>query len=625
MCEVSFMKFKQIGKTIALCSMTSICSLGMIGCDVVGSGKKSIDVALFNESETIRMSSFMTGAEDKQILYVIQQAPYTDTYTYKTNRFTTLELYDTKGKEIGSLGLYEEKEFDFVQDQKVLTIIKCENPEKDMAFTVKLKENYSLFPYDPQEMVDAEALLKDSKTNVDLSTVSADISYKKREGGIYINDNNPEQLTKQCLHVGLTRNDVSNQKVFFTFEHNNWAHGVNAIHRIPDDFFYYGYQVGNNGTKDIYVTVKNIGYHADGPGSWLGEKEWIDFYNTKFKVKNLENYTDEQLRTFKDYYGFGHNYEDPDYQAITYRIPAGKYIYVMGGTTKDAYHKINVLGTANKKITPASGCSNGAVLFEVHGENAVGAFYAYTDASKIGLDNKTLQGYVMSYEGSSHVFGKQYVGYDECQGVVDAHLTWEFNDTTPSGTNNNNTGNLLVNFKNYYESPLVLGTPYRKLNSTEHINNHKNYWATHINPQTTHDAVGTDMTIYKTINDQGQDIVCGADYLDGYGETANIGNWMIDYMEHYTFVNHGNQEREISVGFNNSGCVAVLVRDQNGKLIPGTEQFTVVTGGGNGYVGIKDPFSYHVKVPAHGYVQFVVEYNLLANSYGYLKHYAVLK
>ena len=37
-----------------------------------------------------------------------------------------------------------------------------------------------------------------------------------------------------------------------------------------------------------------------------------------------------------------------------------------------------------------------------------------------------------------------------------------------------------------------------------------------------------------------------------------------------------------------------------------------------------DIFEYVVTIPANSYVQFTVEYNLLANSSGYIKHTARL-
>ena len=153
----------------------------------------------------------------------------------------------------------------------------------------------------------------------------------------------------------------------------------------------------------------------------------------------------------------------------------------------------------------------------------------------------------------------------------------------------------------------------------------QSYWVTHINPMQHSDAVGTDMTKYHTVNSNGEEIVIDYNHLDGNGNYANIGNWMIDYMEHYTFVNHGSKDRKVTVGFDNNGCVAVLVRDKDGNLIEGTPQYTIVQKPLNGYAGVYDRFSYSVTVPAGGYVQFVVEYNLVANASGYVKHHVELE
>ena len=578
-------------------------------------GEIAVDTTLFNNAKLVRISSFASG-NDEPTIYLKQYAPYDDEYVFKTDSNTTVELYSPSGVAIAVIEPKQTYSLELFEGEEILTVIKAMDTTVSILYTVNLVENKSLFPYDPQEMVDAEALLKDSKKDEKLTNVSSTIEYKKREGGLYINCNNPEQLTNHCLHNALTRNDVSNKSVFFTFEHNNAA--SNPDFRIQGSF-YYGYQVINRGTEDVYITVKNIGYHVDGPGCWLGEKEWIDFYNTKFLVKNYNMYTASQLKTFNDYYGFSNNYKDPDYQAITYRLPAGEYMYVMGGTTKDAYNNNNVFDTANYKVA-VNGCSNGAVLFEVAGDNVEGVFYAYQDTNKIQPNNNSLQGYVVTYPGSDQNFGFQYVGHDDCHGVVDSHLTWEFNDTTPAGY-------LKVNYNRPVSASVVTGKQYayQAISTSFAWLNNQTSWATHINPLNARDAVGTDMTKYYTINSEGEDIVIDYAHLDGNGNTVNIGNWMMDYMEHYTFVNHGDRDRKITVGFNNSGSVAVLVRDAEGKLIEGTPQYTIVSNPGGSYGAINDRFSYTVTVPANGYVQFVVEYNLLANSNGYVKHTVEIK
>ena len=584
------------------------CTLGLTACTTgrnVEPPKKEpdVDLSIFKDCKETRFSSYYGGVDLGEVHYLKQVVPYDDTYTVETDENTKYIFYDVDGYKILSLNPNCKGDVELKKDDVVYGIATAESPNKNLGFSVTLKEHNSLLPYDPINIVDAQSLLNESKTTSDPLT-ACNVSYTKREGGLYINCNNPEKLTDSCLNKALTRNDVSNQEVFFTFEHNNGISGS----------FYYGYQVINKGTEDIYVTVKNIGYHLSGPGCWLGEKEWIDFYNTEFKVKGYDEYTDSQKSNFDAYFGFGMQYKTPNNQPITYRIPAGKYIYVMGGTTKDAYNNINVFKTANTKVS--GGASNGAVLFDVVGEGAEAAFYVYKDPSKVGIDNDTHQGYVAKSNGVE--YGRQYVGYDNCHGVVDANLTWEFNDNTKGQY-------LPVTYTNYYD-PNVAGsgnTPYGKINSTAHtVNTTK--WQTHLNPQSSHTAVGTDMTKYYTIDSEGNPICIDSDHFDGLGYTANIGNWMIDYMENYTFVNHGEKERKVKVSFTNSGSVAVLVRDKDGKYIEGTAQYTIVCAASNYGTRIADVFEYTVTIPAHSYVQFTVEYNLLANSNGSIIHTVLL-
>jgi hypothetical protein len=282
----------------------------------------------------------------------------------------------------------------------------------------------------------------------------------------------------------------------------------------------------------------------------------------------------------------------------------------MGGTTSDSYNNVNVFNTANKKVS--GGCSNGAVLFEVIGDNVEAAFYSYKNPDKVQRDNKTHQGYVAERDG--HEYGRQLIGYDNCHGVVDANLTWEFSDLTESQY-------LPVTYTNYYDENVKEkgNTPYGKINSTPHVQQGRE-WTTHINPQNNNKGVGTDMTKYYTIDENGNEICIDPDHFDGLGYTANIGNWMIDYMENYTFVNHGKNSRTIKVSFKNNGSVAVLVRDQNGKYIEGTAQYTVCSPASSYGSAINDKFEYTIVIPAGSVVQFTVEYNLLANSSGNIVH-----
>jgi hypothetical protein len=70
----------------------------------------------------------------------------------------------------------------------------------------------------------------------------------------------------------------------------------------------------------------------------------------------------------------------------------------------------------------------------------------------------------------------------------------------------------------------------------------------------------------------------------------------------------------------NNGSVAYMVREQDGSPIPGTEQYTIGIGDTSYGYAIDDRFSYSRLIPTHSVVQFHVEYNLLANSYGCVNH-----
>ena len=390
---------------------------------------KKIDLKLFNNSKDLRFSSYESGTEISTVHYLKQIAPYTDSYKVKANKYTTVEIYDSTGTIIISIEPTVKQTIE-LKEKDVVYVVATGVKNQTVGYQVELLEHNSLLPYDPINLVDGSSLLKTDKSTID-PLVSANVNYIKREGGLYINCNNPERLTDSSLNKALTRTNISNKEVFFTFEHNNYITGA----------FYYGYQVINKGTEDIYVTVKNIGFQLNGPGCWLGEREWTDFYNTEFRMKNYENYTESQLATLQAYYSFCNEFKSPNNQPITYRIPAGKHIYVMGGTTADAYNKTNVFKTANQRVS--GGCSNGAVLFEVVGENVEGCFYAYKNADNVQIDNQTHQGYV-TVGDDGHEYGRQYVGYDNCHGVVDANLTWEFSDLTPGQ-------NLPLIYTNYYD------------------------------------------------------------------------------------------------------------------------------------------------------------------------------
>ena len=77
----------------------------------------------------------------------------------------------------------------------------------------------------------------------------------------------------------------------------------------------------------------------------------------------------------------------------------------------------------------------------------------------------------------------------------------------------------------------------------------------------------------------------------------------------------------------NTGSLCVLIRDKNGKLIKSSPMFTIMikpTDKSEEYY-LDNDFNYSVVVKAHSIKQFIVEYNLLANSCGHVTHKVTLK
>lgn len=539
-------------------------------------------------------------SSSKETMCYLMKVPYTDTYAISFKKVAKVAIYD----ESDHLLHEDTNKFtlDLVKDQMVKLVVFKQDSKNIMVDIIALHHK-AVMPYEPYNMVNTRKLRIHGDNSVDpLKPAKIEVIKRNDGNGLYINCNNPEKLTENDIGKALSRVDISNLKVFFTFEHNNF-----------DKPFYYGYQVKNTGKDDLYVTVLNMGFQLDGQGCWLGEREWVDFYNANFRYDG-SSWNEKQQKTFKDYFNFANTYKTKKMQPTTYRIPSGKYIYIMGGTTIDAYKHLNVWKTANKTV--CGGCSNGVVLFDVIGQ-AEGAFFVYTDPKQI-KDNNTHQGYIVERDG--HKFGSQYVGYDNCHGVVDTHITYTFNDLTPAQ-------DLPVVYDNYYDEKATSyeKIPYMKLNSTKHTQ-HNTYWVTHISSQGCPEGVGTDMTKYNTIKaSDGTPICIDDNILDGHGNLANIGNWMVDYMDYFTLVNQGDTEREFSINLNNTGSVCVLLRDNKGKLIKSSPMFTITSRQQDKEASLDNQFNYVVKIKPHSIKQFIMEYNLLANSCGYVTHKLKLK
>lgn len=567
-----------------------------------------IEIESLNEVP-FRLSSILDIASSNGTTTYKMIAPYNDSYNLKCKDATSVIVYNEYGQVISKEG--NVVDVTLTKNQLVyVSIVGLQDVE--FRLTVSAKNHLVELPYEINSSIDLDSLKTNSESKVDPLKPSK-ISYTKRDDGkgLYINSNNPEKITEKEFNTVLTRQEVTDKEVFFTFEHNN------ANSRA----YYYGYRVTNTDDHDIYITVKNLGYQINGAGSWLGEDEWIKFYNTKFE-SDTSNYTPSQLANYQAYVSFSNQYKSNNRKPITYRIPSGKYIYVMGGTVADAYNNISVFDSANKKVQ--GGCGNGAVLFEVTGGTAEGAFMVYTNPNASTLNeseyvtDKKEYGYIVTRDGTN--VGSQYIGYDNCHGVVDADLTWTFNDNTPDQT-------LPVSFTNPYFTTQKGGTPYSKIdNFIPQENGGVKEWLTHINPNNNSDTVGTDMTDYITVDHlTKQAITLGARFIDGRGKNANIGNWMVDYIDTITLVNQGDQVRTFTYQLTHSGVILAFVRDENGYIDESfTPKYCVKIGGSDYGDAIDDRFIYSVEVQPHSIKRFSVNYNLLANSYGCIRHKATL-
>ena len=251
----------------------------------------------------------------------------------------------------------------------------------------------------------------------DNDTKPALIESIKRKGGTYIYSNVPESMPAEVVNTILMQNKGLTGDCFLTYEHQNKT-------GLP--YVYMGYRIVNNNDHDIYVTVKNVGYQVD--GSWLGEKSWMDYYGVNFDMKRVASFDEKAYEWFDAYLHFDVNYKASPISPTTYKIPKGQYIYVIGGTSNDAYKNINVNDTANKGIKPNC-CANANVFFTINNGKATGELCVYVDASKINDENVVIQN--MRRYGENDDFGGR-MGVSKHKGVIDNNPIWIFNDLTPS-------------------------------------------------------------------------------------------------------------------------------------------------------------------------------------------------
>ena len=529
---------------------------------------------------------------------------------------TIIWLFNSEGKALLSI---EEKGKIYLLNNDII-YAKFIYYGEASVFRIEIKylnQKYNL-PFDPINIKNESEFDTSSVTYDPLK--SSEIIYQKRQGDyLYINSNNPEAISEEYINKAFIRLDISNKEVFFTFEHNT----LNIKKKL-----YSGFQVRNKGTDNLQVKIRNIGFQYDGKGKWLGQKEWIDFFGLNFKMKNFNNWTEEQKKRFISLFNFDENYEPNPFQTRTYTIPPNEYFYVIGGTSQDAYNNISVFNTADIDIHNT--VINGVVLFEVIG-NAEGAFFLYDDINIPKTDLTSYQGYI-----SDNGKGEQYIGYDNCHGVVDNSMIWEFNDLSKEQF-------LPIKYKVSYKknAPISGQVPYSKIDTTEY-EFEKNYWVTHLNPHNNIKIsdkdegvpIGNDITKFITINEKGTPIVLDNEHYDGIGNIGNFGNWMIDYIDNFNFVNRGDKQRNISINLRHGfqGSLACFIRNSKLEIIKGTEQNTIICRDSlpiehenHTFDGIDDRLIYNLTVEPHSVAQVYLEYVNLANSYGNVTHFIYLE
>ncbi|MBQ4617530.1 MAG: hypothetical protein IJB27_04060 [Clostridia bacterium] len=513
-------------------------------------------------------------------------APYTDTYTLKCSNASSITIY--RGDTLVASGTTTVNA-SLTEGTGYKLTVKTRTANASFEMSCVANNHQVTLPYDVAKPADISGISLDNSGGYTIA--SSDLNYQKREGGTYIYCNNPEQIMSTSVGKAFMRDKGLTGDVFMTFEHTNFS----------NQSVYFGYQVLNETDHDVYVTVTNVGYQTS--GSWYGQKAWYDFYNTSFDLIP-ENTYDNADYLFE-------SYTPRVFQPITYRLPAGQYFYVVGGTSSDAYRNINVDGTANKYVYN-SGCANAAVKFSVTGGEVTGTMYCYRRTSQVAAKPAEMGYRCDTNTRTGESYGLQYQGTADHHGVIDSYLSWTFNDSIGGGM-------LPVSYTTSYASPANIQATgaYGLYDNKDHTYSRRFDWQTHINQQDVNTAVGTDLVGFRCRDANGVERLVDSYHADGTGNFGNFGNWMIEYQEHFSFVNQGNKTRTITLNYMDNGAMLMMPRDsQTGEVL---EAKLPVGGSQTGY-----NYSYSITIPPHSSKQITMTYLLLPMSAGTVTHSAVI-
>jgi hypothetical protein len=539
------------------------------------------------ELDGFRLSSIDDVTDENGVRSYTVYAPYTDTYSLVGKDVKRITL--KKDGEIVAKGT--DFKVDLEQNAVYTLEVETEDANADFKITITAENHLVTLPYDVPEKndpIEYHVYVNDKLT-------AAEVNYIKRTGGTYIYSNNPEQFGTQHVGKAFMRNEGLTGEVYVTFEHANYS-GNNA---------YLGYQLKNNTDHDVYITITNVGYQWI--GTWFGQLAWYDFYNTSFELPADYLNANGGITSKYAHLDYAYKiYQPRVYQPTTYRLLAGEYFWVIGGTSADAYRNINVDNSANHYVNNIR-CANGNVKFTVTGGEVTGTMYCYTNAEQVKKEPAAL-GYVAGN------YAQQYSGIAYHHGVIDNYMEWTFGD-------DDKAGRLPVTYTNRYADYVPsVGSPYKEYNNKDHVVN-STTWMTHLNPQNNHQAVGMDMVEFIWHASNGAEIIIDNYHADGSGQPANTANWMIEYQDHFTFINQGDEDRTITLHLRDHGTLAILVRDSlTGEVLEAS-----YTAGLGENSSVFSNYQYQLTVPAHSVKQVTLDYLLVACSYGSVIHAVEMK
>ncbi len=539
-------------------------------------------------SAPIPLSGFEDIADKNGLCTYQMVAELTDTYTFTCERAQALTVKTPRETVEGTTEVQAA-----IEAGDTVTITVKAQKEKKVQVTAQADNHLQRLPYTPNFTVDPATLDTEGDGKKPAPTV---IEYKKREGGTYVYLNNPEKLQPCDVGQAILRDEGLSGDVQVTWEHSNYT----------GQYITLGYQLKNEGETDAFVTVYNIGYQIQ--GEWLGQQSWSDYYNYKFELP--EDYFIKGGSVNERYLGQDFiDYTPRVFQPTTYRIPAGEYIWLIGGTTADAFNDTNVAGTANK-IVLQKRCTNAVAKCFITGSAVTGTFYCYTDIEQVKAEPEE-QGYITMRDGTE--FGLQYKGVDYHAALIESNPVFILNDSIAPGKRLPVTYNFEQANEDFWWDEKE---PYAAL-QTEEKTNEGYSWNTNISPHGRKGAIGVDMSSFECVTTDGETVTIDVNHRDGTGEAPNVGNWMIDYHDNMTFVNQGDRKRTVTINKSANGALMAMVISPEGEVL--ATKCTIIP--------IEEPADqrqwsiYTVEIPPHSTVQFCVSFLLMGNSSGNVNHW----